>query len=53
MQQQPQPGMPGQVAPDQGMPMPSDQAMQGPGFNAGMGGMPPQGSSDLTQAQRP
>lgn len=52
-QQQAQPQIPGNVAPDQGVSMPSDQALSGPGFNAGNGAMPPQAASTLTQAQRP
>ncbi len=53
-QQQAQPSIPGQEAAQQGMPVPSDQMMQGQGFNAGMGGMPPQAANpSLTQAQRP
>jgi hypothetical protein len=53
MQQMPQQQIPGQVAPDQGIPMPSDQAMQSQGFNGAAGGMAPQTANpDLTQAQR-
>lgn len=53
MQQQPQPSIPGQVAPQQGMPLPSDQATSGQGFNAGMGGGAPQAATpEITQAMR-
>lgn len=53
-QQGANPEIPGNVAPQQGMPVPSDQMMQGQGFDAGMGGMPPQAANpSLTQAQRP
>jgi len=33
--------------------LPSDANMAGGGFDAGMGGQPPQGASSITQAQRP
>lgn len=53
-QQQPQGPMPQSEAPQQGMPMPSDQAMQGQGFDAATGGQSPQGAApELTQAMRP
>jgi len=43
----------GNVAADQGGGLPSDANMAGGGFDAGMGGQPPQGASSITQAQRP
>ncbi len=46
--------MQGQVAPQQGMPLPSDAMTQGMGMNAGMGGMPPQeANAEITQGMRP
>lgn len=45
--------MQGQVAPQQGMPLPSDGTTQGIGMDAGMGGMPPQeANAEITQNMR-
>lgn len=48
----PMEGQAGAVAPQQGVPLPSDQMMQGQGFNAAAGGTPPQGASEITQGMR-
>ena len=52
-QQMPQGEMPGQVPPQQSMPMPSDAMTQGQGMDAASGGMPPQQANpEITQAMR-
>lgn len=49
----PMQGMAGNVAPQQGIPLPSDGMTQGQGFDAGMGGMPPQvANAEITQSMR-
>ena len=53
-QQQQQQGveMQGQEPAQQGMPLPSDAALSGQGFNAGQGGVAPQAVNPITREMR-
>lgn len=47
------PEIPGQEQAQQGVPLPSDAALSGQGFNAGQGATPPQAANPITRNMRP